>query len=142
MMPPLAFTLPYPPSVNHYWRHVGNRVLVSRQGRDYRRNTEDRALTLPPDMRRWLPMTGPVRVTLVLCAPDRRKRDLDNVIKAVLDGLQYGGVLADDAQVRALHAVWGDVSPDGYVDVLIDILESPATGGAPWTVTSRRGRQG
>jgi len=30
--------LPWPPSANRYWRHVGPRVLISREGRIYRRN--------------------------------------------------------------------------------------------------------
>jgi hypothetical protein len=30
-----TFMLPYPPSVNHYWRHVGGKTLVSREGRRY-----------------------------------------------------------------------------------------------------------
>ncbi len=28
--------LPYPPSVNHYWRRVGDRTLISREGRKFR----------------------------------------------------------------------------------------------------------
>ena len=32
------FELPWPPSVNHYYRHVGPRVLISRDGRKYRDN--------------------------------------------------------------------------------------------------------
>ena len=32
------FELPWPPSVNHYYRHVGHRVLISRDGRHYREN--------------------------------------------------------------------------------------------------------
>ena len=32
----LHFELPYPPSVNHYWRRVGARTLISRTGRAFR----------------------------------------------------------------------------------------------------------
>jgi len=28
--------LPYPPSINHYWRRVGPRTLISREGRRFR----------------------------------------------------------------------------------------------------------
>ena len=28
----LELRLPYPPSVNHYWRRVGHRTLISRSG--------------------------------------------------------------------------------------------------------------
>lgn len=30
----------WPPSVNHGWRHVGNRTLISAAGRDFRRKIE------------------------------------------------------------------------------------------------------
>ncbi len=32
----VELTLPYPPSVNHYWRRVGSKTLVSRAGRRFR----------------------------------------------------------------------------------------------------------
>ena len=33
----LEVELPYPPSINHYWRRVGARTLISREGRRFRR---------------------------------------------------------------------------------------------------------
>lgn len=38
----------------------------------------------------------PVRVRIECFFPDRRRRDLDNIAKAVLDGLQGPGLLAGD----------------------------------------------
>jgi len=32
----LILEIPYPPSVNHYYRRVGNRMLISREWREYR----------------------------------------------------------------------------------------------------------
>ena len=32
----IELELPYPPSVNHYYRHVGRRTLISREGRRFR----------------------------------------------------------------------------------------------------------
>jgi len=40
-----------------------------------------------------------VRVWITLGVPDRRCRDLDGPVKAILDGLTQGGVWDDDAQV-------------------------------------------
>ena len=34
----MKIALPYPPSINRYWRRVGSRTLISREGRAFRRN--------------------------------------------------------------------------------------------------------
>ncbi|MFW6061885.1 MAG: RusA family crossover junction endodeoxyribonuclease, partial [Planctomycetota bacterium] len=82
MMGTIWIHLPYPPSVNHYFRNVRGRTLISRQGREYRkavcRLLADRGLA---------PMQGPVGMLLQAHPPDRRRRDLDNLMKAVWDSL-------------------------------------------------------
>jgi len=34
--------------------------------------------------------------------PDRRRRDLDNLLKSVLDALEHAGLYADDSQIDLL----------------------------------------
>ena len=46
---------------------------------------------------------GPVEAWLTLVVPDRRRRDVDGPIKAILDGVTYGGGWGDDSQVEVLH---------------------------------------
>ena len=36
----VTLELPWPPSVNHYYRRVGPRTLISREGRQYRRDVQ------------------------------------------------------------------------------------------------------
>jgi len=106
--------LPYPPSVNHYWRRVGARTLVSAEGRRYR---ERIAAYLAA--RRIPPLDGELTVHVVVSPPDRRRRDLDNVLKALLDALERGGVYRDDSQIVHLEIERGEVSPGGHVFVRI-----------------------
>ncbi len=91
----LQFVLPFPPSVNRYYRHVGYRTLLSREGREYRRQVC--ALLAG---RVGQPLSGPLQVQLDLYPPDRRRRDWDNFQKGVWDALQHAGVYLDDSQVR------------------------------------------
>ena len=93
----VEFHLPYPPSVNHYWRRVGQRTLISRGGRAFRAAVC--SLLAAQGVR---PITGPLTVDVVIHPPDRRRRDIDNVQKALLDALQYGGAYADDSQIVRL----------------------------------------
>jgi Holliday junction resolvase RusA-like endonuclease len=91
--------LPYPPSVNHYWRRVGPRTLIGREGRRFR----ERVLAILA-ARPVATLTGPRAVERQVFPPDRRRRDLDNLQKAVLDALQHSGVYGDDSQVVRLLA--------------------------------------
>ncbi|XZE56685.1 RusA family crossover junction endodeoxyribonuclease [Planctomycetaceae bacterium SH139] len=89
--------LPYPPSVNRYWRHVGPRVLVSKEGREYRTK-----VGVYLNNKKIEPLTGDLIVDIKLEPPDRRRRDVDNVLKAMLDSLQSGGAFHDDSQIVRL----------------------------------------
>lgn len=122
----LTIALSFPPSVNHYWRHValpvgkgktGFRVqaLISADGRRYKTTVCREVLA----QRAALGIKTPVRMRVALCPPDRRRRDVDNYVKALLDSLVEAKVLEDDSLVRDLRLVWGDVAPGGKAVVTI-----------------------
>lgn len=109
-----VFELPYPPSVNHYWRRVGLRTLISRGGRRYRRDVV--ALLAAG---RAAPLSGRLELVAHVFPPDGRRRDLDNLQKALCDALQHAGVYADDSQIDRLDVHRGPVVPGGKVVVQI-----------------------
>lgn len=98
----IALTLSWPPSTNRYWRHVGSRTLLSKAGRTYKtavRGSVLEQLGLPVPR-----IVGPVAITIDLYPPDRRRRDIDNRFKGLLDAITAAGVWEDDSQVVELHA--------------------------------------
>jgi crossover junction endodeoxyribonuclease RusA len=111
----LHVTLPYPPSVNHYWRHVGLRVLISRQGRAFRDRV--RSILAAAGVR---PMSGPLAIHIVFHPPDNRRRDIDNVQKALLDALEHGGAYFDDSQIVRLAAEKRAAQPNGSTIIRIE----------------------
>jgi len=113
----ITIELPYPPSVNHYWRRVGARTLISREGRRYR----DRIASILA-LRRVRPIAGALSVRVTVHPPDRRRRDLDNAMKALLDALEHGGAYEDDSQIDHLDIRRGPVIPEGKVAVRIQPL--------------------
>jgi crossover junction endodeoxyribonuclease RusA len=116
------FELPYPPSVNHYWRRVGARTLISRAGRAFR--TDVCSLLAA---RRVRPLSGPLKVDIDVYPPDRRRRDVDNLPKAILDALQHGGAYHDDSQIICLSITKHEVVPDGKTLVTIQQAEDDDT---------------
>lgn len=119
---PIRLELPYPPSTNTYWRRVGNRTVLSKAARAFRKRVVDLWFVQKYVFRRDGFDDHPVALKLVAQPPDRRKRDLDNLCKAVLDGLQAARIIGDDVQVRKLELEWGDPAPDGRVTVWIEPL--------------------
>ena len=59
------------------------------------------ALAAKQEMAGADPLAGPLAVEMAFHLPDRRKRDLDNLSKGVLDGMN-GIVFEDDQQVTEL----------------------------------------
>ena len=110
----IRFELPYPPSINHYYRRVGPRTLISREGRAYRGHVASALAGLGLE-----PFDGPLEVQLDVYPPDKRRRDVDNVQKALLDSLQQAGVYRDDSQIKRLVTEMLDVVPGGKVAVTI-----------------------
>jgi crossover junction endodeoxyribonuclease RusA len=41
---------------------------------------------------------------VVIWPPDRRRRDVDNILKSLLDALGHGGAFYDDSQIADLRA--------------------------------------
>lgn len=110
----IELELPYPPSVNHYWRRVGARTLISRGGRAFR--TAVCSILAAHGIR---PIDGPLEVLIELFPPDRRRRDVDNTQKALLDALAHGGAYHDDSQIVHLDTWKRDPVAGGSVIVRI-----------------------
>lgn len=124
-----VYELPYPPSVNHYWRRVGARTLISRGGRLFR---EEICARLAGGGPRRPPAGGRIALCMDAFPPDRRRRDLDNIQKPVLDALEHAGVYEDDSQVDLLITRRGPVSDGGSIRVQIEPLplaKCPLCGG-------------
>lgn len=72
---------------------------------------------------------GKVCISVLVARPDKRRRDLDNYLKCVLDALVLNGVIEDDSHVEKLSIEWvySDNLRGSYVRIsrLVDGTESP-----------------
>ncbi|MAG92515.1 MAG: hypothetical protein CMJ48_02015 [Planctomycetaceae bacterium] len=110
----LEIDLPYPPSINHYWRRVGPRTLISREGRRFRKDVMAILAAMGVE-----PLAGALAVEVEVYPPDRRRRDIDNVLKSLLDALERGGAYHDDSQIAHLEITRMTPVKGGRTHVLI-----------------------
>lgn len=145
----LAFTLPWPPSANTYWRHIilGGKhkkarahTLISEGGREYRVKVLEaiRAQKVPVRA-----LKGRLAIHVIAYPPDRRRRDLSNLWKGMLDAIVLAGVIADDGDTDRESIERGLVRPQGLIELKITEiahvpvplafdLQPPATAAAPF----------
>ena len=114
----LTLRLPFPPSMNSIWRAIPNRgMILSRAGRKYR---DDAIYWIHHQSKRKEPLEGRLQVMIEAFVPDRRKRDLSNMPKAVEDAITKAGIIwVDDEQIDDLRIIRRPVTKPAYVVVHI-----------------------
>ena len=118
----MKLVLPFPPSVNTYWRAPNSgplkgRHLISAKGRAYQSAA---CAAIVEQLRRLpKPSSSPAAVEIVLYPPDLRRRDIDNYNKALFDALTHAGVWEDDSQVQRMLVEWGPKVAGGRVELTI-----------------------
>jgi len=118
----ITLDLPWPPSVNAVWRSVVRgkfaAVYKTDQGKDYEKRVGKIHILMGK------PTLGDarLRVTVEAYPPDRRKRDLGNLDKVLMDSLEKAGVFNDDSQIDDLRFIRKEVEKPGRVIVNIQVL--------------------
>lgn len=95
----ISFKLPWPPSANTYWRRNGERYFISSTGQAYRKHVASACYELAKSFM----AEDRIRISIQAYPPDRRRRDLDNICKALLDSLQAATIFPDDSQIDELN---------------------------------------
>lgn len=101
----MIFAFPLPPSVNFYWRLGPHGFYIAKQGIAFRQ--EVCAIALAAGVRK--PLLCRIALDIMVTMPDKRRRDLDNVLKALLDSMAHAGIYRDDEQVDSITIRRGDV---------------------------------
>lgn len=136
-MADINLTLPYPPSVNHYWDHkvvksrrtrrwVVLKYLTSR-ARSFRVEVQARVLEqlgIPPKLTARLAIIvhehyGPRDEKHEHSGP---AQDIDNCLKSLFDALEHAGVYRNDSQIDELLVVKKRRAAIGRVEICIKVL--------------------
>lgn len=112
--PEMYTHVPLPPSLNTFYRYDRGQVHKRKAAFDYQEMVRAANWTGRP------PLAGDLWIEARFRYPDRRRRDLDNYLKVLIDALT-GIFWDDDCQIRQILA-WEDDElspPDGRVDIWV-----------------------
>jgi len=98
----IKIVLALPPSVNRLWRTTATGGMYKSPKYTTWRKTAVKDAMLQAGRRK---ISGPYKLTLEVVRPDKRKRDLDNLLKAASDCLVEAGII-DDSECEHIEARW------------------------------------
>lgn len=107
----------YPPSVNHYYNRTRwGGLMISRRGKEYR----EKACELLKEHSGFFSTSKKLHVEILASFPDRRKRDLDNILKCLLDSITHAGVWNDDSLLTKISIEnTGEIIKGGCLKITI-----------------------
>ena len=117
--PVTMITLPFPPSVNHYYQRTrSGQVFLGAKALAFRERVHLEWLA-----RSWMPLEGPISLEIRAFRP-RVVGDIDNVLKATLDALNRRYFVDDRQVVRLLvHLDHDPACP--RLEVTIECVDAP-----------------
>lgn len=118
--------VPWPPSTNCYWRLGNGRLHISKEGQEYKHYIMNLL-----EANGIKPLDGKAKLTIDAYPPDKRRRDIDNLLKCLFDSCiarqdHAIGLYHDDSQVKRLEATMHDYQPEHAGQIILTA--------SPWTV--------
>lgn len=116
----LELFLPYPPSVNTYWGFQGSHRYLTAKAKFFKSAVRSRFL----ETKHKGFGNKKLFVSIYLHAPDRRRRDIDNHVKSLLDACTQANIMDDDSQVDRLLVIREPIVKHGLCRVRIELIDS------------------
>lgn len=95
------------------WGFAGKRKYLKKEAHEFRRIVQEAAIEAQAKI------SGRIAIFVALYAPTKRKYDLDNRIKALLDALEHAGVFLNDEQIDFIWVVRRPVVKGGMCKVVL-----------------------
>lgn len=115
----MKYILPYPPTINTYFATFKGRRILSAKGRKFKIETFQSIIT----QGRFFFEKERLSLTVEVYPPDKRRRDLDNILKPLQDALQFSGLFEDDSQIDVLRAERMHSFKDGKVEIELEAIK-------------------
>lgn len=116
----VEFELPFPTklSVNNLYRYTNSYVYKTKTAKDYQ------TLVYLKLLKEKKFTVEKLIFTMEVYPPDKRKRDLDNLLKNVLDSLMYARMFHDDCQIEEIHVIKKEVVKDGLLKISLKVKDN------------------
>lgn len=116
----IKLRLPFPPSLNATYRWGRGNWYKTKAATDYTWMVKQAFLT---KQIRGFEADKPLKLTVNAYPADKRKHDVDNILKVLMDSLQTAKVYDNDCQVKILHVEMTMFAPKGessFVDIVLE----------------------
>jgi crossover junction endodeoxyribonuclease RusA len=111
----IVLELPFPPSLNTYWRHARGRTYINKTGLAYRQSVLEYVTR-----HQIKAAAGDLEYHVDLYPPDRRRRDGDNFsFKVIWDSLTQSGCIVDDSLFKKWGGQWRQPVKGGLARIYI-----------------------
>ena len=112
----LEFFTSYAPTINNYYAKTTRGVYISAKGRAYRDTLLKDVLEQVGTIKA---ISCKVRVEIIVWPPDKRRRDLDNVLKSLFDAITHAGIWEDDCLIDQMFVYRGQVVEGGRIYIKV-----------------------
>ena len=115
----VVLNLPYPPSVNHLYINARGRRFPNAKAKAYKTAVQEYVAEYRT------PKFNNAKIALIVWAypPDKRKRDISNLLKIIEDSLQDAGVFDDDFNIDFIEIKRCEIKKGGGLKVMIETME-------------------
>ncbi|WP_018694250.1 RusA family crossover junction endodeoxyribonuclease [Algicola sagamiensis] len=123
----VKLTLPYPPTVNHYWQsftawRAGKKIVKKTLSVKAKKFVNDVHFHVVKEKAAKRYAT-PVEINIGVYLPDKRKRDLDNLLKGLFDALTKARVIEDDSLIHSFSIQRLGIESPGRIELTVTPIE-------------------
>lgn len=108
----VEIVIPRPPSVNRLWRMGNGRMYRSAEYVGWL----NKCMVLAKE-KKFPSILGKYKLMIRVARPDKRRRDIDNIVKAASDFLQHAGIVQDDCLCETLYCKWVESGPEVTINI-------------------------
>lgn len=105
----ITITLPLPPTINHYYVRSSRTIFLNKKANEFRKEV----FILSRNFSNYFSINERLLIDVIFHPPNKRKFDIDNRLKGLLDALQHARIFPDDEQIDKIIVTRGDIMKNG-----------------------------